>query len=76
MIRYMIETEPTMSVSKIVNPLHITFGEDTQTISENISGKSVPFGRMDILHVVWVMFQKELYRESRLGIPRGGDSTC
>ena len=45
-IHYMIETEPTMSISKIV------YGKDILNIYENNSGKNIPFGQMDILPVV------------------------
>ena len=62
-IHYMIETEPTMSISKIVNLIksYTTYhiGEDTQIICGNIFGKSVPFGRTDILYAALGMFQKK-----------------
>ena len=56
-IHYMIETEPTMSVSKIVNLMK---GYTTYHIWERYStylrkhffGKNIPFGQMDILPVV------------------------
>ena len=55
-IHYMIETEPTMSISKIVNLMkviqHIIFGKDIRIIYENISGKNILFGRTDILSAV------------------------
>ena len=53
----MIETEPTMSVSKIVNLMksyNISYlGKISELFTyENISGKNIPFGRMDILPAV------------------------
>ena len=52
-IHYMIETEPTMSISKIVNVIqHTIYGKDIPNIYENNSGKNIPFGQMDILPVV------------------------
>ena len=56
-IHYMIETEPTMSISKIVNLVksyNISYlGKISELFtSENISGKNIPFGRMDILPAV------------------------
>ncbi len=55
-IHYMIETEPTMSISKIVNLMksirHTIYGKDIPNIYENNFGKNIPFGQMDILHVV------------------------
>jgi REP element-mobilizing transposase RayT len=45
-IHYMIETEPTMSISKII------FGKNIRIIYENISGKNILFGRTDILSAV------------------------
>ena len=44
-IHYMIETEPTMSVSKIVNLMK---SYTTYHIWERISGKNIPFGQTDI----------------------------
>ncbi len=41
-IHYMIETEPTTSI----------FGKNIRIIYENIFGKSILFGRMDILPAV------------------------
>ena len=62
-IQYMIETEPTMSISKIVNLIkvtqHIIFGKDAQIICGNIFEKRVPFGRTDLLHAALGMFQKK-----------------
>ena len=62
-IHYMIETEPTMSVSKIVN---LVKGYTTYHIWERYStylrkyfGKNIPFGQMDTLPVVQVMFPKK-----------------
>ena len=53
-IHFMIETEPTMSISKIVNLMksyttyHIC-GKDIPNIYENnLQGKNIPFGQMDI----------------------------
>ena len=42
-IHYMIETEPTMSISKIVNVIqHTIYGKDIFNIYENNSGKNIP----------------------------------
>ena len=42
-IHYMIETEPTMSISKIVNVIqHTIYGKDIPNIYENNSGKNIP----------------------------------
>ena len=38
---------------------HILFGKDIRIIYENISGKSILFGRTDILPAVQEMFQKK-----------------
>ena len=55
-IHYMIEIEPTMSISKIVNLMKsyttYIYGKDIPNIYENNSGKNIPFGQMDILPVV------------------------
>ena len=55
-IHYMIETEPTMSISKIVNLMksYTTYHiwKRYPNIYENNFGKNIPFGEMDILHVV------------------------
>ena len=56
-IHYMIESEPTMSISKIVNLVksyNISYlGKISELFtSENISGKNIPFGQMDILPAV------------------------
>ena len=48
-IHYMIETEPTMSVSKIVNLIK---SYTTYHICGSISGKNIHFGQMVILPVV------------------------
>lgn len=62
-IHYMIETEPTMSVSQIVNLMksyrHTIYGKDIQIICENSFGKSIHFGQMAILLAVWGMFRKK-----------------
>ena len=56
-IHYMIETEPTMSIGKIVNLMksyttyHI-LEKNIRSIYENISGKNILFGRTDILSAV------------------------
>ena len=74
-IHYMIETEPMLSISKIVNPIksYTTYhiGRNIQTIYKNNSGGDIHFGQMDILLVVLEIFQKK-YRKSKLEI--GGDS--
>ena len=49
-IHYMIETEPTMSVSKIVNLMK--YGNAIRIICGSISGKNIHFGQMVILLVV------------------------
>ena len=55
-IHYMIETEPAMFISKIVNLMksyktyHIW--ENIRITYENISGKSILFGQTDILLAV------------------------
>ena len=55
-IHYMIETEPTMSISKIVNLMksYTTYHiwKNIRSIYENISGKNMLFGRTDILSAV------------------------
>ena len=55
-IHYMIETEPTMSISKIVNLMksYTTYHiwKNIRSIYENISGKNILFGRTDILSAV------------------------
>ena len=55
-IHYMIEIEPTMSISKIVNLMksYTTYHiwKRYPNIYENNFGKNIPFGEMDILHVV------------------------
>ena len=55
-IHYMIETEPTMSISKIVNLMksYTTYHiwKNIRSIYENISGKDILFGRTDILSAV------------------------
>ena len=62
-IYYMIETEPTMSVSKIVNLMksytayHIW--KSIKTICESIFGRSAHSGRMDILRAALEMFRKK-----------------
>ena len=62
-IHYMIETEPTMSVSKIVNLMksytayHIW--KSIKTICESIFGRSAHSGRMDILRAALEMFRKK-----------------
>ena len=56
-IHYMIETEPTISISKIVNLMksyttyHI-WEKNIRITYENISGKSILFGQTDILLAV------------------------
>ena len=55
-IHYMIETEPTMSISKIVNLMksYTTYHiwKRYPNYLQNISGKNILFGRTDILPVV------------------------
>ena len=55
-IHYMIETESTMFISKMVNLMksYTTYHiwEDIRIIYENIFGLSILFGRMDILPAV------------------------
>ena len=55
-IHYMIETEPTMSVSKIVNLMKVIrltiYGNAIRIICGSISGKNIHFGQMVILLVV------------------------
>ena len=55
-IHYMIETEPTMSISKIVNLMksYTTYHiwKRYPNIYENNFGKNIPFGEMDIVPVV------------------------
>ena len=55
-IHYMIETEPTMSISKIVNLMksYTTYHiwKRYPDYLRNISGKNILFGRTDILPVV------------------------
>ena len=52
----MNKTEPTMSVSKIVNLMkslqHIIYGKGIRIICESTFGKNILFGQMDILPVV------------------------
>ena len=55
-IHYMIETEPTMSISKIVNLMksyttYHMWKRYPQYLRKQF-GKNIPFGQMDILHVV------------------------
>ena len=61
-IHYMIETEPTMSISKIVNLMksYTTYHiwKRYPDYLRNISGKNILFGRTDILSAVWEMYQK------------------
>ena len=63
-IHYMIETEPAMSISKIVNLMknyttyHI-WGKNIRIICGNSFGKSTPFGQMVTLPSVWEMYQKK-----------------
>ena len=52
-----IETEPTMSISKIVNPdeelYNIPYMEKISPIfTKTILEKNIPFGEMDILYAV------------------------
>ena len=55
-IHYMIETEPTMSISKIVNLMksYTTYHiwKRYPNYLQNISGKNILFGRTDILSAV------------------------
>ena len=55
-IHYMIETEPTMSISKIVNLMksYTTYHiwKRYPDYLRNISGKNILFGRTDILSAV------------------------
>ena len=66
-IHYMIETEPTMSISKIVNLMksYTTYHiwKRYPNIYENNSGKNIPFGQMDILPVVQEMYRKKCGRD-------------
>ena len=61
-IHYMIATEPTMSISKIVNLMksYTTYHiwKRYPDYLRNISGKNILFGRTDILSAVWEMYQK------------------
>ena len=54
-IHYMIETEPTMSISKIVSLMktirHIIFGRDIPNILKTISERNTLSGQMGILPV-------------------------
>ena len=51
-IHYMIETEPAMSISKIVNLMksytYIIYGKNIRIIYENIFGKSILSRQMGI----------------------------
>lgn len=64
-IHYMIETEPTISISDLVRMMksYITYHiwKSHKIICQNISGKKVHYLQMDILYVVFVMFQKNNY---------------
>ena len=66
-IHYMIETESTMSISKIVNLMksYTTYHiwKRYPNIYENNSGKNIPFGQMDILPVVQEMYRKKCGRD-------------
>ena len=80
-IHYMIETEPTMSVSKAINLMksyttyHIV--KDTQTISKSISGRNILSGQMDILLVAQETFQKKhSVNTQKTKAEKGGGKKC
>ena len=61
-IHYLIEAEPTISISKIVNLMksYTTYHiwQLHQNIYHDISGKNIPFGLTDILSVLLAMLVK------------------
>lgn len=73
-IYYMIETEPTMSISKIVNLMksYTTYHiwKNIRIIYENIFGKNILFGRRIFCPQCRKCFRRDvekIYRKSRVG---------
>ena len=69
-IHYMIETEPTMSISKIVNLMksYTTYHiwKRYPDYLRNISGKNILFGRTDILSAVWETSVYKGYKQDKI----------